>query len=67
MWVQSLAMLSELRIRCCHELWCRSKRWLYFIAAAAVSIPSLAWELPYALGVALKSQKVRKKKKRKEF
>ena len=23
LWVQSLASLSELRIRCCSELWCR--------------------------------------------
>ena len=24
LWVWSLALLSRLRIRCCHELWCRS-------------------------------------------
>ena len=27
-WVQSLALLSELKIWCCHELWCRSQSWL---------------------------------------
>ena len=25
LWVRSVATLSELRIRCCHELWCRSQ------------------------------------------
>ena len=25
LWVQSLALLGGLRIRCCHELWCGSQ------------------------------------------
>ena len=45
------ASLSGLRIRRCCELWCRP--------AAAALIQPLAWELPYATGMALK----RKKKK----
>ena len=50
--VQSLALLSGLRILHCHEeLWWRP--------APAALIWPLAWELPYALGMALK----RKKKK----
>ena len=46
LWVQSLASLSGLRIWCCHELCCR--------LAAVALIGSLAWEPPYAMGVALK-------------
>ena len=42
MLVQSLALLSELRIWCCYELWCG-------LAPAALIRP-LAWELPYAAG-----------------
>ena len=49
--VRSLVSLSGLRIRCCHELWCR--------LAATARIRPLVWELPYAEGLALK----RKKKK----
>ena len=51
MWVQTLASLSGLRILHCHKLWCRP--------AAAVPIRPLAWELPYATGVALKRQKIK--------
>ena len=39
-------------------LWCRS--------AATALIRPLAWELPYAVGVALKKQKTKKKKKKKK-
>ena len=56
--VRSLASLSELRIWCCRELWCR-------LAAVALIRP-IAWELPYALGMALKTKKKKKKKKRKK-
>ena len=49
--VRSLVSLSGLRIRCCHELWCR--------LAAIARIRPLVWELPNAEGLALK----RKKKK----
>ena len=33
----SLALLSGLSIRCCHELWCRSQTWLgsYIVLAVA--------------------------------
>ena len=52
MQVQSLALLSGLRIWCCHELQCR--------LAAAAQIQPLAWKLPYATGVALKKKKQNK-------
>ena len=52
--VWSLALLSRLRIWCCCELWYRS--------AATVPIGPLAWEPPYAAGVALKKTKRQKKK-----
>ena len=54
--VPSLASLSGLRIQHCREQWCRP--------AAAASIQPLAWELPYAAGVALKSKKERKEKEK---
>ena len=34
--VLSLASLSGLKIRCCHELWCRSQTWLGSDVAVAV-------------------------------
>ena len=41
LWVQSLALLSGLRIWHCHELWCRSQTQLIFgIAVAVVSSSS---------------------------
>ena len=40
--------------------------WLWYKWAAVAPIPPLAWEPPYALGVALKRQK-KKKKKKKEY
>ena len=58
MQVQSLASPSGLRIWHCCELWCR-------LAAAALIWP-LAWELPYATGVALKRKKKSKSKKKKK-
>ena len=51
-WVQSLALISGLRIWRCCELWCRP--------AATVPIWPLAWELPHALGVVLKRLKKKK-------
>ena len=61
MWSRSLASLSGLRIWNCHELQCRSQRQLGSGVAVAVVwssaeawIRPLAWELPYAGGVALK-------------
>ena len=61
--VQSLASISGLRIQCCCELWCR--------LAATAPIRPLAWELPYATGVAQekakrKKERERKRKKRKK-
>ena len=47
-WVRSPASLSGLRIQGLLWLWCRM--------AATAQIPPLAWELPYAVGVALKSK-----------
>ena len=52
-------------IQCCYELWCRSQTWIgsgivaiaVALAAAAAWIQPLAWELPYAMGVALKKKK----------
>ena len=37
MQVQSLALLSELAIWHCHELWCRSQIWLGSCVAVAVA------------------------------
>ena len=46
--VGSLALLSELGVQHCCEMWCRP--------VAATPIGSLAWELLYAKGAALKKQ-----------
>ena len=40
--------------------------WLWCWPVATTPIQALAWELPYAKGVALKRQKTKKKKKKKE-
>ena len=40
--------------------------WLWYRPADTAPIPPLAWELPYAMGAALKKAKKKKKKKRKE-
>ena len=67
--VRSLASLSGLRIWRCPELWCRSQMklrspllWMWCRLTAAALIQPLAWELPYALGVALKGKKTKNKK-----
>ena len=62
--VPSLASLSGLRVSGCHEPWNIGRGrssdpamlWLWLWPAAAAPIPPLAWELPYAPGVALKSK-----------
>ena len=41
--------------------------WLWRRPAATVPIRPLAWEPPYTAGVALKGQKVQKKKKREDI
>ena len=59
--VRSLAPLRVLRGWCCCELWSRSKMRLSSgVAMAMAPIQPLLWELPYAVGVALK-RKERKK------
>ena len=65
--VRSLALPSGSRIWHCRELWCRSETWLgsgveglWYRLAAATAVGFLAWEPPYAKGVALKSQKKKK-------
>ena len=65
-WVRSLASLSGLTVWHCCELWCRcgsdlALLWLWHRPAATTPIRPLAWELPYAVGVALK--KTREKEK----
>ena len=64
MWVQSLALLSGLKIQRCPELWHRSQIQLGSHVAVAVvhassysSDLTLSLELPYASGAALKRQK----------
>ena len=62
MWVRSLASLSGLRIRCCPELWCGSQTHLCCCGCGVCRQlelqfhPPLVWELPYALGGALKKR-----------
>ena len=62
--VPSLASLSGLRIRHCHELQHRSQMQLRSGVAVAVAtvalIWTLAWELPYTTGVALKKKDTNK-------
>ena len=65
--VRSLALLSGLRIQYCHELWCNCRHgsdpawlWLWRRPVATAPILPLAWEPPYATGVALKGQKTKK-------
>ena len=62
--VQSLALLSGLRIWPCHELWYRSKTQLRPCVAVAVAVAGtvapirlLAWETPSAASAALKRKK----------
>ena len=57
-WIQSLASLSGLRFQHCRELWCRSQMQLGSGGrpAATALIRPLAWEPPYATGVALKKK-----------
>ena len=62
--VQSLALLSGLRIHHSHELCCWLQTrcldpmslWLWYKPAAAALIRPLAWDLPYVTGSALKSK-----------
>ena len=70
--VGSLASLSGLSIWRCCELRCASQKrlvsgvlWLW--PAATAPFRPLAWEPPYAAGMALKRPKKKKKRKKKEI
>ena len=67
--VGSLALISELRIWRCRELWCSLQTWLSLVLllhrpAAAALIRFLAQELPYAAGVALENKNQPSKQKK---
>ena len=67
-WVQSLVSFSGLRIWHCHELWCWSQvpagsHVFYDYSIGWQLQLQLAWEHPYAMGVAQKDQKKKKEKK----
>ena len=71
--VRSLASLIGLRIWRCHEVWSRSQTQLrsgiavaWRRPAATALIGPLAWEPPYASGVALKKCKKTKRPKKKK-
>ena len=72
MQVQSLALLSGLRIQHCPKLQCRSQMWLESgVAAVVASVGNCSWlqkflaqELLYATSV---TRKKKKKKKKKNF
>ena len=71
--VQSLALLSGLKIQCCHDLWGSLQMWLGSGVAVALGslaaeapIRHLAWEPPYAAGVTLKRTKKDKKKQQQQ-
>ena len=54
MWVRTLASLSGLRIRCCHELWCGSEMQLGSgIAVAVVQASSSSSNLTPSLGTSV--------------
>jgi len=68
--VWSLASFSGLRIQHCHELWGSRRRssdlallWLWCRPAVVAPTRPSAWELPYAAGVALKRQKIKKRER----
>ena len=63
--VQSLASLNGLRIWCCHEPWCRLQRSSVWRCCVALIQP-LAWEPPYATGIALKRHKTNKQTNKKK-
>lgn len=67
-WVQSLGLLSGLRIWHCYELHVRCRHsldpallWLWHRLAVVALIRPLAWKLPYATDAALKRQKERER------
>ena len=69
--VRSPVLLSGVRIRRWHKLWCRSQTWLGSGVAVDVvdsgscsSNRTLAWEPPYTEGAALKMTKQTNKQKK---
>ena len=73
MQVPSLASFSGSGIWHCCELWHRLQLWVECCAAVAVAVASScssdstpAWELPYAVGMALKSKNKQTKKNPKQ-
>ena len=51
LWVRSLALLSELRIQHCRELWCSPQTWLGFgIVVAEVWAGGFSSNSPSSLG-----------------
>ena len=48
-------LAQRIRIQCWHEVWCGSQM-RFGSPVAMASIQPLAWELPYAIGVALKKK-----------
>ena len=71
--VRSLVFLSGLRIRRCHELWCRLQTRLGSCIALALArlaatapIRPLAWESPYATGAAQDQEIAKRQKKKKK-
>ena len=74
--LQSLALLSELRMQRCRELWCRSQMWLGSgVAVAVAKAGSCSSDLTPSLGTSKchwwgpkkkKKKKKERKKKRKE-
>ena len=69
MWVRSLALLSGLRIQCCHELWWRLQMWLRSrVTVAVMQAGSYKSDLTPSLGTSIccgcGPKKLRKKKKR---
>ena len=68
-WVRSLHSLSELRILCCCQLWCRLQVWLRFGMAVAVA-GHYSSDLTPSLGTSIccgRSPKKTKKKKSEQF
>ena len=47
MQVRSLALLSGLKIQCCHELWCRLQTWILHCCGCAVGQQLEVWFDPY--------------------
>ena len=60
--VRSLSSISGLRIRLCHDCGCVPMLlWLQHRLAAVAPIKPLAWEPPYAAGVAQKDKNKKRK------